>query len=289
MKLTFVLKLCLTLTVDIKGRKLDVLILILLIGFGIFYAFATKDLFIGKSVFGGLALTLPPTIYLGLRRKKNWGKISVATLVFGGLFGFVFEFFNEFNKAYTVISTIFPFKILGVLPLDNILGHMMMTTLTITFYEHFIGREVNHHMSKHLKFAVLPGLFAAGTILILFFFNRNALHVHYPYFYAGLAALIPPIYLGFRNPAFIKNMSETAIYFFFLWFVGELIAVRLGYWVYSGNNYVGWVTVLGATFPFEELFFWTLFYAASLVSYYELFIDDRKRSLKDAILGRLQY
>lgn len=273
----------------LKGRRLDVVILMLLLGFGIFYAFATKDLFIGKSVFSGLVLTLLPTIYLGLRRPKNWTKIIIATLIFGGLFGFAFEFFAEFNKAYTVTSRIFPFKIFGVLPLDNVLGHMMMTLLTITFYEHFVGREVNHHVSRDLKFALLPGIFAAVVIVLIFLLNKESLHARYPYFYAGIAAIIPPIYLGFRKPQFIKNMAETAIYFFFLWFISELIAVKLGYWVYAGNNYVGWVTVFGITFPFEELFFWTLFYAASLVSYYELFIDDTHRSLKDTLLGRLKY
>jgi len=42
---------------------------------------------------------------------------------------------------------------------------------------------------------------------------------------------------------------------------------------YPGNNYVGWVNLFGITFPIEELLFWMLFYAASLVSYYELAVD----------------
>lgn len=274
---------------SIKGRELDILVLLIIVSFGVIYAFATKNLFIGKAVFGGFALTIPSVIYLGLRRKKNWKKIFIATLVFGSLFGFIFDFWAEATKAYTVTSTISSFKIFGVLPPDNILGHMMMTMLTITFYQHFIDREVNHHISKHLKFAILPGIFAASVMLLLFFSNNGSLSSAHPYFLAGIAAIIPPIYLGFRNPAFIKNMAETAIYFFFLWFIAELIAVKLGYWIYTGNNSIGWVTLLGITFPFEELLFWTLFYAASLVSYYELFIDDNRRSLKDAIFGRLKY
>ena len=47
-------------------------------------------------------------------------------MLFGGLFGFIFEFIAEFNKAYSVVSVLFPFKVFGVLPLDNVAGHMMM-------------------------------------------------------------------------------------------------------------------------------------------------------------------
>ena len=75
-----------------------------------------------------------------MKWKKNWKKIIISTLVFGGLFGFIFEFIAEFNHAYSVISTITPFKIFGVLPIDNVLGHMMMTMLTVVFYEHFVDR-----------------------------------------------------------------------------------------------------------------------------------------------------
>lgn len=261
-----------------KEKELDIIVLILFAIFGILYAFLTKDLFIGKSVFSGLIFTLLPTIYLGLRKKKNWTKIVVFTLVFGGLFGFIFEFFAEFNKAYHVVSTIFPFRIFGVLPLDNVLGHMMMALLTVTFYEHFIDREIHHKISKHLKFAILPGILGVFILLFLFFFNRDALSAKYPYFYAGIASIVFPLYLGFRKPQFIKNMAETAIYFFFLWLVGELVAVRLNYWIYPGNNYIGWVTIFGLSFPFEELFFWVIFYAATLISFYELFIDDHSQA-----------
>lgn len=256
------------------GKKLDILVLLFLIGVGWLYATFTKDLFIGKAAIAGAVGTLLPVIYMGVRREKNWQKIIISTLVFGGMFGFLFEFIAEYTKAYSVVSTLFPFKIFGVLPIDNVLGHMMMTLLTVTFYEHFVEREISHHISKHLKYAVLPAIFAIITVILVYFFNPILLNSQYPYFYMGIAAIIPPIYLGFTRPKFIKNMAVTGIYFFLFYFLSEILAVSLGYWIYPGNNYVGWVSFFGVRFPFEELFFWMMFYAASLVSYYELFIDD---------------
>lgn len=257
-----------------SSKKIDILVLLLLMVIGVAYVNVTKDLFIGKSVISGFVWIIPPVTYLSLRKKKNWKKILVSTLLFGGLFGFVFEFIAEYTKAYSVVSVLFPFKLFGVLPLDNVLGHMMMTMLTIVFYEHFIDRERHHHLSKHLKYALLPGIFALAIVLFAFFYNPLLIHARYPYFTMGLAAIVPPLFLAYRRPQFIKNMAETAIYFFFFYFVAEIFAVRLGYWIYPGNNYVGWINIFGVTFPFEELFFWMLFYAASLVSYYELFIDE---------------
>jgi hypothetical protein len=256
-----------------NAKKQDIIVLIVLLFVGILYAYLTKNLFIGKALFAGGVFTLLPVAYLGYRKKKNWKKIIVSTLVFGALFGFGFEFMMEYNKAYAVISSAFPFKILGILPLDNVLGHMMMTCLTVTFYEHFIDREIHHHISRHLKYAVLPAAAVISMFIIFYFIHPNVLAMKYPYLYAGLAAILPPIYLAYRKPKFIKNMAETAIYFFFLYFVIEIIAVNFDYWIYPGNNYVGWVTFLNITFPFEELFFWMMFYAATLVSYYELFVD----------------
>lgn len=260
-----------------NGKKLDIIVLICLLIFSVVYANITKDLYIGKSAIAGLFYTILPAIYLGFRKRKNWRKIIISTLVFGALLGFIFEFVAEFNKSYSVISVLFPFKLFGVLPPDNIIGHMMMTFLTIVFYEHFVDREIHSGISKNFFHALLPTIFVAIFVLFAFLFKPELITLKYSYFYMGVVAIIPPIYLGFTQPKFIKNMALTAIYFFFFYFIAEIFAVKLNYWIYPGNNYIGWVSVFGATFPFEELIFWMMFYAASLVSYYELFIDDHQK------------
>jgi len=263
-----------------SSKTLDIFVLILLFLFASAYTYLTKDLFIGKALFSGMVYFLPSVIYLGLRSKKYWKKIMVSTLIFGGLFGFIFEFIQEFNQAYRVTSHVFP-RILGVVPLDNILGHMLMAFLTLVFYEHFIDRKKTSHVSKHIFFALIPSLIVIILTLFLFIVKPDLLILRYPYFYMGLAAIIPPILLGLTKPAFIKDMATVAIYFFFLYFIVEIVAVKLSWWIYPGNNYIGQVTVAGVTYPFEELFFWMMFYAASLVSYYELFIDENKFNLLD--------
>ncbi len=263
-----------------KRKTIDILVLLFLLVIAVFYAILTKDIFIGRSLFIVFIFTVIPAIYLGIREKKNWKKIAVATITFGTIFGFIFEFIAEYNLAYSVVSVVSEFKILGVLPVDNILGHMMMTLFTIVFYVHFIDREVNKNISKRIILALLPAALAIAFILLAFNFQPNLIELSRPYLFMGLAAIVPTLLLGIRRPGHIKNMLKTAIYFFFLYLVIEILAVKFNYWIYPGDNYVGWVTIFDVSFPFEELFFWMMFYAATLVAYYEIFIDiNTKKTL----------
>jgi hypothetical protein len=255
-----------------KGK--DVVVLILFIILAAIYAFLTKDLFIGKALFVGMAFAVPPMIYMGFRKPKNWKKICVSAVLFGVLFAFPFDSIAEYTKTWTSVSLIFPWKIFGVEPIDNLLWYALMTAYTVTFYEHFIDRDKNHHLSRNLKYAIWPGVFASIALIFILVLKIN-IHFRYPYLIMGLAAITPPILLGLKHPPLIKKMLYTALYFFPVYFIYELFAANYSYWVYRGNNYIGWVTFLNVTFPFEELFFWMIFFAASLVSYYEIFIDDQ--------------
>ncbi len=256
-----------------SSKRIDIMVLIFLLGIGSLYSYLTRDLYIGKAVFSGAVFTILPALYLGYRDKKNWRKIIIATLIFGMLFGFFFELIQEFTRSYSVVSQVFP-KILGIVPIDNVLGHMMMTFLTLTFYEHFVDRKKSRHISKRVIFALILAGAANVAALLLLRFMPAALITPYPYFFMGICAISFPIFLGMTRPIFIRDMAVSSIYFFFLYLIIEIFAVKLKWWIYPGNNYVGYVSILGISFPFEELFFWMMFYAASLISYYELFIDE---------------
>lgn len=50
----------------------------------------------------------------------------------------------------------------------------------------------------------------------------------------------------------------------------------LGQWTFPGDQFIGWVNMLGVRFPFEELLFWFMLAAIGILSYYEFFDDNRK-------------
>ncbi len=238
------------------------------------YSLLTQGTPLGKPLLLGAFYSGFITLYLGWREPKNWRKITMAVVLFGVIFPFFLDFIAEFTLTWSTVVRVFEAKIFGVVPVDNILGYMVMTLATVVFYEHFLDDERDPRISSNLIFGVVPGLVAVGLLLVIYFVCPELLHQRYPYLCLGLAAITPPIILAKERPKLIRKMVATAAYFFVMYFIIELFAVSYDWWIYTGDNYIGWVTIFGRTFPFEEFFFWMMFYAASTVSYYEIFVDD---------------
>jgi len=253
-----------------KRVDLFVIFVLLLIAAALALFFNLKPL-----IYGAL-FTLFPSIYLMKREKKNMLKISLAVFIFGGLFGFVFDFIETLNRAWSVDRLVIPWKILGILPIDDVIGFFLMTLFVIVFYEHFIDDEKNKRISKNIVWALVPSILAAVAVVLLFLFMRQKLLIiPYAYLVGGIAAIIPLIALSFYKPKLLPKFLSTALFFFIVWFIAEIVVLKTGGWVFFGE-YIGSVTVFRIKFPLEELFFWMMLYAASIVSYYELFVDDTK-------------
>ena len=96
-----------------------------------------------------------------------------------------------------------------------------------------------------------------------------------------IAALKVPVFVltggdPIKRPDLFRKYSMIAVSMFFLFFIFEIVGVAFGYWYFPGSQYIGTVTVFRSTFPIEEIIFWMFFYPATIVSYYETFIDDMK-------------
>lgn len=256
----------------IKNKKFDLLVVFLLFFAGIFLAFLLN----AKPLIGGLISLLPPIIYLSWREKKNWEKIFLAIFLFGIIFGFIFDIIETYNKAWEVKRLVFDFKFFNILPLDDVGGFVLMTLIIVIFYEHFIDDERNKKISKNLIYSLIPSLLISAIMILLFSFSKEHIFsVSYPYFWGGLAAIIIPIVLSIYKPKLLPKFLLIGAFFFIIWLIEEWVAIKTGGWVFNGN-YIGSVTLLGVVFPFEELFFWMLLYSPTIVSYYELFVDDEK-------------
>lgn len=258
-----------------NNKAIDIAVLIVLMLLASVYAYVTRDMYVGKSIIVGAIFTLPPALYMGLREKKNWKKIGAAVFLFGLLWGFAFAFIAELTLSWEVLSVVIPHKLFGVHSVDTTLGIMLMTFLTVVFYEHFIDDERDKKISHRYKISLLPVLFIIAVMLALFFINPLIFGTRYAYFILGITATAPALIFVIVYPQMLKKLLVTSVYFFFLYFVMELFAVAYDWWVYPGS-YVGFVSIFDLTFPFEELFFWMMFYAASLVAYYEFFVDDNR-------------
>jgi hypothetical protein len=123
---------------------------------------------------------------------------------------------------------------------------------------------------------IIPALVLAISFYFIAVLNIKIPFTSYPYLVIGVIAIIPLLYLSIKNPKIMSKFLFIGTYFFIYYFVFEMLAVYKSYWIYPGNNYIGWIQILNLRFPFEEMFFWMMLYASTIVSYYELFIDDER-------------
>lgn len=223
-----------------------------------------------------LLYLLLPSIYLILRQKKNFWKIFWAVVIFGIIFGFGFDFVVTLNEGWIVTRLVFPFRLFGFYPLiDDIFAFMIMTLFIVVFYEHFLDDEKNRRISKNLKWVLVFSLVILALTLIVYFINPALLRIPYTYLAGGLLAIAFPFAVSLYKPRFLGKFLKLAAFFFVAWFVLEIVCLKNGGWIFPGE-YIGTVEIFGLKFPFEELFFWMMWYAAAVVSYYEAFIDDEK-------------
>lgn len=254
------------------NKKFDLLLVIFLVVLGCFLTV----LFNLKPLTGGFVSLLPPALYLIFRKKKNLKKIFWAVAIFGILFGFIFDFIVTLNEGWIVTRLVFPFRLFGFYPLfDDILGFMLMTLIIVVFYEHFLDDENNKRISKNLIRALVIPSIALTIMLIIYFIDPDWLQIPYVYLIAGIAAIIFPLSIAWSKPRFLEKFLAVVAFFFGVWFLAELAALKTGSWIFPGQ-YIGRVEVFGLVFPFEELFFWMLFYAATVVAYYEHYVDDAR-------------
>jgi hypothetical protein len=152
-----------------------------------------------------------------------------------------------------------------------------MALFVIVFYEHFLDDEKDKRLSKSHSKILLFLLIVIALVYTVFLIAPLKLEFSYFYLKAGFAAIAFPIIFAFYNPQIIKKFAPLAFFFFFVWVVAEFVGVSNGNWIFpASNQYAGSVTLFGITFPFEEVFFWFMWYPAVIVAYYEYFIDDRR-------------
>jgi uncharacterized membrane protein len=252
-------------------KQIDFLVIV-----GILIAAAWASiLFHLKPLTGSFFYLVLPSIYLMLRKRKNYRKIFWSVVILGLILGFTFDFLAEFNGAWRVTSLVIPYRVFGVEPVDNVLGYVIMVLFMVTFYEHFIDDERNRRISKKASQLFLMVVVATILLVAAYLGNRTTLEISHMYLKAGLTILLLFIIYAFRHPKMLVKFSMLAFFFFPVWLVAEVVVLKNGGW-YFAQQYIGWVTIFGVTFPFEELFFWMMCYAVTMIAFYEHFIDDEK-------------
>lgn len=217
---------------------------------------------------------LLPVAYLALRRKKNFDKILPATLVIG-LLAFALDILLVHNLAWTPYRSTFSWQIFGVPP-EEVVWFFLHIFYIIVWYEHFVDDEATIRISGRFGSLALFGVFSVALAAIAVYAFPAASRI--PYAYSSIAActMLPILaYALVRRRLLVRKILPLAIFFALFALVMEITAVRMGLWSFPNTgNYLGLVTLCGATFPIEEIIFWMTLGPGVAIMYYELYADD---------------
>lgn len=222
-----------------------------------------------------------PTMFLGYRllHRKQWHHLTMMSLVFGGLYGFLFSYLAERNLAWAWPAESFiPGTTLLFVVVNPAawLWVFLWITYIVFFYEYFFERDTSDRLTVRVLYALSPGLLVLGFIFIAEVWYPELIEWEYAYAILTLLTLPPCVVLIYLRPHIWLKLIIPALFFAPLHMSHELVGLMLGQWYFPGSYLASIPITENAFVPIEEFVAWILLGSIIVVSYYELYIDDEK-------------
>lgn len=218
-----------------------------------------------------------PSVYFTFRRRSIFRKGMVLCLA-SIPFTVIIDYFAMADGSW-YDSTIFPYRLLNGIPLEDFLWSAAWFYFVIAIYETFIDRSRKLFDSRpNPRFrTLLLGWLTAGTIFLLLYplLSRFVIPYFYAVFVLGLG-LIPVVIFLSHYPKLWHKFSVLAVYMFFVSILHEISALTVGQWYFPGQHFIGWVQFFDYRFPLEELILWMMLGSTYVVTWYEYFVDDQR-------------
>lgn len=233
------------------------------------------NFFISTILFVGI-----PAIFLSFLNKKKVKKLTVFSLIFAIPISIILDYIMEATGGWYVPHSIFgSLRLFNFITIDLIIWGILEAYFILIFYETFLDKHCTPKLYyPNLKYLFIILYIALGVFILIYMFNPAILHINFFYLKMGIIlAMLPPAAVLFKLPKFWNRFLNIAVYFFIFNFIYEVTAVKLGQWSFPAEHQlIGIVQFMGARFAFEELLFWMMLTAMSVVAFYEVFDDDRK-------------
>lgn len=187
---------------------------------------------------------------------------------------FLEDYTGLINRAW-LTTTIFPIKILGVIPLEDFIWGLLLAVLILVVYEVFVDiRHPNPRISKNYKWFIIMmvGVFIAFFTMLI----HNPPRTSFAYFKFFLPLhLLPIIYIMIRHPNLVPKLIKISLIFFVFFLIYEIIGLHFNFWSFPGE-YIATTEMFGVVIPLEELLLWVVLISATVVAWHEEFVDDLK-------------
>ncbi|TSC83300.1 MAG: hypothetical protein G01um101419_54 [Parcubacteria group bacterium Gr01-1014_19] len=223
---------------------------------------------------------LVPSVYLSILNPAAIRKSALFAVLFGAPSYAIVDYLAHLTKAWALhtSSGLLGQKIFNFTSVEQILWGAFSVYFVVMFYEYFFDREISRNsLPSSMRWLVIGTALAAGFVFLLAAVRPEKLDISYFYLKSGaVLALAPVVLVLMLLPWLSGKFLKVAAYFAIFNLIYELTALRLNQWSFPGQQFIGQVTLLGQTFPFEELFFFILLGSMALLCYYEVFDDDRR-------------
>ena len=215
-----------------------------------------------------------PAVYLSWRKPGAIARSFYFSAPLS-LVAVVGDYFAIKDQAWHV-PTIFPFRILATVPLENVIWFFLVAYLITIFYEVFFDHMRHKTFGRRLHYLYLMLITAFTTLVAIILFQNNTPSLSYFYFKSSLVlAALPLAAFIFEFPRFLGTLLKITPYFACLFFLNEIVGLHKGYWTFPGNHFIGWISIAGYRFPYEEAMFYIVLFAAVIITYFEIFDDNR--------------
>lgn len=217
-----------------------------------------------------------PSVYLSLKSRAKVKKVLLFSLLVSIPVAFIFELVAYGDNSWAVPTSVFPWRLFGFIPIEDLLWQFLTVYTLLIFYEHFCNRHFLPDISKRIR--VMLWILYPAMLVVMFTFlaNSTLLQIPYAFLWLGLVFFpVPAIMFLVKHRSFFSSFLKVQLFFLYIHLLFELIGLKLGHWTFPGVHYIGWVSVLGQSFPVEELIFVMLIGAFAACAYYEYFTDTK--------------
>jgi hypothetical protein len=245
-----------------------------LIGLFVYVLIACLIVYITKLTYilSILLVLVPPSIANFLWIKKSRKKILIFSIVSTFLFAFAIELSSRLANTWDVQSTL-P-RILGVIPLENMLFAFLNIFWVLCFYEYFVDRDTTVKISQKFRYLIILFCLFSLIIFSLYLYNPSTIRMNY-FTMAIIILIIPSIIIFGRNPRILKKTILPTLFFAIVFFIYEVVSLQIGSWWWPGE-YLKTFIIFGKVFPLDDIIIWYFLSTITLIGGYEFFADDGK-------------
>jgi hypothetical protein len=222
-----------------------------------------------------------PGLYITLRRGHKWqvAKSFLFAVVVSIPFAIVVDFVGTTSHVWYVRESLFPFRFLNVIPVEDLVWLVVATYTIVILYASVLDKGKHELADARMSYFIVPASVALSAFFLFLVFGSPtllSLDSRFTYLFLGTAFFALPAGLFlWRFPSFIERLIGLVTYFLYVTILFEIVATSLGEWEFHGTYLLPPLFFGGAgPIPYEELFFVGIVGPVAAVAFYEWFDDD---------------